>query len=366
MLKKGLVIGIILLFIGMSVSSSIGSIRENDDIEISKINEAISDEILTVDNDIEYWALLISAGVYAGFPDENLPGAHEGPEFLRKKLLVSEHWKNENIKVITNKSASLLNIIRGFRWLDNREDENDISLVYIFTHGGPLERDKWPKDEWDGKDEILITYLGGIFRFTNLRDDALNFLLSRLESKGVCVIIESCYSGGFNDTPYTKAQRNDIKMDAEKYTHEFAGELSQSGRVILMSCSENETSGGLIFTFFLIEGFAGFADTNNDDLVSTMPIRHWTDSKIRCHLFSCVVALAYLRRLELKLTACGIKRTAEDVMDDMRHLHCVLTVSKGARKPVRRLETPSKTQAEVLKALGHYIDESGVLQALIR
>ena len=56
----------------------------------------------------------------------------------------------------------------------------------------------------------------------------------------------------------------------------------------------------------------------------TRPIRHWRDSKIRCHLFSCVVALAYLRRLELKLAAAGIKRTAEDIMDDMRHLHSVL------------------------------------------
>jgi len=109
-----------------------------------------------------------------------------------------------------------------------------------------------------------------------------------------------------------------------------------------------------------------FRLSNNDDLVATRPIRHWTDSKIRCHLFSCVVALAYLRRLDLKLAAAGIKRTTEDVMDDMRDLHSVLTLSKGARKPIRRLETPSKTQAEVLKALGHYVDESGVLQASIR
>jgi hypothetical protein len=70
--------------------------------------------------------------------------------------------------------------------------------------------------------------------------------------------------------------------------------------------------------------------------------------------------------LELILAAAGIKRTAEDVMDDMRDLHSVLTLNEGARKPVRRLETPSKTQAEVLKALGHYVDESGVLQASIR
>jgi transposase len=105
---------------------------------------------------------------------------------------------------------------------------------------------------------------------------------------------------------------------------------------------------------------------SNDDLVATRPIRHWTDSKIRCHLFSCVVALAYLRRLELKLNSYGIKRTAEDVMDDMRHLHSVLTLNKGTRKPERRLETPSKTQAEVLKALGYYVDDNGVLQAVIR
>lgn len=109
-----------------------------------------------------------------------------------------------------------------------------------------------------------------------------------------------------------------------------------------------------------------FRLSNDDDLVATRPIRHWTDSKIRCHLFSCVIALTYLRRLELKLTACGIKRSAEDVMDDMRHLHSVLTVKEESRKPERRLETPSETQAEILKALGYYVDDRGVLQPLKR
>jgi len=109
-----------------------------------------------------------------------------------------------------------------------------------------------------------------------------------------------------------------------------------------------------------------FRLSNDDDLVAARPIRHWTDSKIRCHLFSCVVALTYLRRLELKFSAAGIKRTVEDVMDDMRHLHSVLTLSKGSRKLNRRLETPSKTQAEVLSCFGSYVDESGVLQIIKR
>jgi transposase len=109
-----------------------------------------------------------------------------------------------------------------------------------------------------------------------------------------------------------------------------------------------------------------FRLSNDDDLVAARPIRHWTDSKIKCHLFSCVVALTYLRRLELKLSAAGIKRTVEDVMDDMRHLHSVLTLSKGSRKLNRRLETPSKTQAEVLTCFGYYVDEGGVLQTIKR
>ena len=105
-----------------------------------------------------------------------------------------------------------------------------------------------------------------------------------------------------------------------------------------------------------------FRLSKDDDLVGILPFRHWTDSKIRCHLFTCVVAITYLRLIELRLAARGIKRTAEDVMEDMRHLHSVLSLSKGARKPTRRLETPSKTQAEVLSAFGHQIDAGGVLR----
>jgi len=71
-----------------------------------------------------------------------------------------------------------------------------------------------------------------------------------------------------------------------------------------------------------------------------------------------MVAPTYFRRLE----AAGIKHTAADVMDDMRHLHSVLMLPAEAYKPRRRLETPSKTQAEVLTAPGRRVDNSGVLR----
>ncbi len=105
-----------------------------------------------------------------------------------------------------------------------------------------------------------------------------------------------------------------------------------------------------------------FRLSKDDDLVGVSPVRHWTDSKIRCHLFTCVVAMTYLRRIELELEAVGIQRTAADVMEDMRKLHQVLSMKTGERKPRRRIETPSKTQAEVLSAFGYCVNGSGVLQ----
>ena len=107
-----------------------------------------------------------------------------------------------------------------------------------------------------------------------------------------------------------------------------------------------------------------FRISKDDELVGARPFRHWTDTKIRCHLFTCVVALTNLRRMELKLEAAGVRRSAEDVMTDMRNFHSVLSLSDGRSKPVRKLETPSKTQAEVLTALGYQVNDWGVLQKM--
>jgi transposase len=107
-----------------------------------------------------------------------------------------------------------------------------------------------------------------------------------------------------------------------------------------------------------------FRLSKDDDLVAMRPLRHWTDSKIRCHLFACVVAMTYLRRIELKLNAAGIRRTAQDVMEDMRHFHSVLLLKAHPQKPIRQLEIPTISQAELLSAFKHYVDDGGVLHPI--
>jgi transposase len=109
-----------------------------------------------------------------------------------------------------------------------------------------------------------------------------------------------------------------------------------------------------------------FRLSKEDNLVAMRPIRHWTDSKIRCHLFSCIVSMTYLRRIELRLNTAGIHRTAVDVMENMRHLHSVLLIKDGARKADRWIEIPRKTQAEVLSAFGVSVHAGGVLHPQTR
>lgn len=266
-MKKILVIVIGILFIGMSVVPPIGGIGGNHYNLVDNKTEAIS-ETNSTDNEAEYHALLIYAGTYAGRPDQNFPPEHlELFEEFHDKLLISKHWKEENIKVIRGRGATLLNIIGGFRWLEKREDENDISLVYFSTHGGQLKRDKWPFEEEDKKDEVLATYLCYLFPWLNIRDDLLSLLLSRLHSKGLCVVVDSCHAGGFNDTLFYKSSLESQRISAEEWNYELSQELSESGRVILMACREDEIAWGG-FTMFLTEGLTGYADVNENELVS--------------------------------------------------------------------------------------------------
>lgn len=104
-----------------------------------------------------------------------------------------------------------------------------------------------------------------------------------------------------------------------------------------------------------------FRQSKDNDLVSLMPLRHWTDSKIRCHIFSCIVALTYLRRIELQLQRSGIKISAKEAMGEMHRLHSCLVWKKRKKNPERILEDPTQKQAALLKAFGFQIIK-GVLQ----
>lgn len=271
--KKTFVLGIIISFVFTSfVPLSIGKIKDS----YRKVTYNYNQE----NEGTEYWALIFAVGVYRDDPDDmggwnDRPSMLKSAENLYEVLLNSPNWQADHIHKVTAEAATGRRLIKELIWLILNEDRDDMSLIYLTTHGSPLKGkegnfiDIPPRDEEDGADEILIMYDGFVKWYAFIWDDLLNFFLSLLQSKGVCLIIDSCHSGGFNDDPlFTRTSFKEYT--AESFTNGLVGELSGKDRIVLMSCEENETSYGSYFSDFLIDGLWGAGDFwgNNDGINS--------------------------------------------------------------------------------------------------
>ncbi len=240
------------------------------------------------DKGTEYWALLVGVS-------ENMKKPWNNPENkqmeistmdLYHQLLQSDHWQPDHIKVLTGENASWLKIYRGLKWLDEMDDEDDICLFYISTHGGQAP-DMFPKDEDDGLDEFLQVYDSdrlyfpkiGLtihipYRLFYMIDDDINFLLSKLDAQAVCAFFDACYSGGFNDNPSdsiiaTKMHLVSSAVPASSpsdWSNEFAQELSGPGRIVIATSAEDKLSQGYGFIHYFLEAFQGYGDTNGDGI----------------------------------------------------------------------------------------------------
>lgn len=205
----------------------------------------------------EYWALNFAVGYYYNRPDANRPSMINASNDLNAALLDSPNWQPDHIHTVQGSEATGKRLAQELRWLAQNSGPEDYVLVYITTHGAQMRHNglPWdlpPKDESDGMDEFLMMYNGFDKWYSIMWDDPLNFLLSMVKCQGMCLIVDSCFSGGFNDRPLT-------------YTNQQ--------RVVLMSCMEGEESYGSDFSDALNTGFNGLADWvlfggNGDGLVT--------------------------------------------------------------------------------------------------
>jgi len=204
----------------------------------------------TIGKQTEYWALVVGVGEYAENPEQNRPFMITEANDFRDLLLQSPWWSEDHIKIFTAKEATRGNILAGFRWLNKMASSDDIVLVYLSTHGNHLPFDFLPQDEEDEEDEMLVTYWGFAYNTSFIDDDQINIMLNQLKSNNVCLIVDSCYAGGFNDH------------------YKLLKSAPEQHRIIMMASCEDEVaySGG--FAPYLIDGFRGYADSNGDGIVT--------------------------------------------------------------------------------------------------
>jgi hypothetical protein len=345
--KQYLVLGTIILLFGTTLSA--GNIHSNNvNIEIQQTqtnNITKNDKFLDFMNDYipsqetkgtEYWALIFAVGIYQNAPSQNRPTMLEAADDLYDVLRSSPHWQADHIHKVKGAYCYRNRLLQELLWLAENSDEDDMVLVYLTTHGNSIKEDIPPIDEADGKDEILVMYDGYVNKQSYVWDDLLNFFLTMIKSKGLCLIVDSCHSGGFNDMSVEVYNSNSIpnsqeispednicqnantvisslkttsgtmnpriikssnrefnpqddesKSNTEKnkiinneaylFTQGFIEDVRGQNRIILMSCEEHTLSYGSDFSEFLILGFSGWADYNSNGIISAEEAFRYAD-----------------------------------------------------------------------------------------
>ena len=335
--KQSLVLTVVVLIFGSTiVVGNINNYEVKDEqsyISIKTQNTIlrdINDELISGQETLatEYWALIFAVGVYKNHPNQDRPSMLEAADDLYDVLLDSPQWQADHIHKVTAAQCTLSRLIQELFWLIQNVESDDMVIIYLTTHGDRLRDaqgnflDIPPKDEADGADEGLVMYDGFDNSLEFIWDDLLNYFIGLMKAQGICLIVDSCYSGGFNDNigniqnynldivsteiynegkicsklsktkelikdliikVYQKLIKNNEKIidnfykivsgtsyflnkdvsynrEVDMFKQEFVKDLLGGKRIILMSCEEDTVSYGSQFTNFLIDGFWGMAD----------------------------------------------------------------------------------------------------------
>jgi len=94
-----------------------------------------------------------------------------------------------------------------------------------------------------------------------------------------------------------------------------------------------------------------FRWTKDPAFIRWQPMYHWTDSKIRVHGLTCVMALLYLSLVHRKLKNAGLTISLDRAMDMLRAVRLAFCYYPGSSQPVRKVCRLGSTEQALLTAL---------------
>lgn len=200
------------------------------------------------------------------------------------ELLAREGFKKENVSFLQNENATLENVRAAVELFLRKARENDLVFVFIASHGA--------QDPFDRKNIYIILHDS---RVSDLPRTALNMsdlqdlFTNRLRARQMVILIDACHSaaagGGIAATSKRQLER------AENNTFNLYAEaiFNQEGRALLTSSDVNEISeedakwggGHGVFTWALLRGLNGEANTNGDGVITTGELFDFVSHRVR-------------------------------------------------------------------------------------
>lgn len=240
-LKHIAIFATMLILLASSLSSTIPA---------SSIVQDQKDSNMASTDEPEYYALIVGVEIFEGFDPLPEDKIDDGAIDMYNLLVNSKNWKEENIKLILNENATKEDIHDSIvTWLDDKETENDIVLYYFTGHSI-----KMPLSERDKGHACSFPYDISDYKYSEdkITDNELDSWLDELESNHMTIILDTCYSGKMTSL----IQKNRVILTA-------------GGKRFFCGVDESDALGNGIFTFFLLQGFKGIADINNDGWVTS-------------------------------------------------------------------------------------------------
>jgi sulfatase modifying factor 1 len=215
----------------------------------------------------ERYALLIGISKYAN-ASLSLGFAAADAQSLQKVLLDPEigGYKPENVRLLVDEQATRKNIMSGLNsWLRNRVGADDSVIIFYSGHGalGPGNEAYWVTHDADVED------LGS----SALSNKDISSSITALAARRKLTLIDSCYS----------------EATAKKFRAVVPGNVFDEFKgegVVTMTASSGqqksvEVGGHGAFTYHLLEGLQGKADSNQNGMVELDEIWGYLNEKVQ-------------------------------------------------------------------------------------
>ncbi len=226
------------------------------------------------------WAVIIGINDYPRLPKLKY-AVNDAQAFYR--LMVEENRvPAENVTLLLNDQASLVNLrsTLGTR-LKNSARENDMVIIFFAGHGA-TERDASSPDG-DGLEKYLLPFdtdPADLYT-TAMPMVEVSRIFNRIRSNRLVFIADSCYSGASGGRTISV---NDLRATiSDGFLDRVVG---GRGKVIITASSANEVSVEKdelqhgVFTYYLIEGLKGEADTDRDGMVTVDEAYRYVSDKV--------------------------------------------------------------------------------------
>jgi tetratricopeptide (TPR) repeat protein len=239
-------------------------------------NPSLTDEDLGAQS----YALVIGISKYKNLrPEAQLQFADEDARALRDFLVGPRGgFKPENTTLLVNEDATLENIYRGLRWLQQRASLRDLAFVFFAGHGFVDQFKQGYLIAYDTDPEDLLV--------TGVEMDKFNTILRNLRSRSTVIFSDACHSGTIGDL-IANSQSGDSPTNlSAKSFGEPVGRIEQSA-FILSASSPTQSSWEVkelkhgLFTYYVLDGLGGQADRNQDGLVTAKELYEYVATQVQ-------------------------------------------------------------------------------------